>query len=287
MPCFATFMLPKGKNQNNLRDFMILNKFRPGSVFFKLRTLCLQLLALSVFSCNKTANINGNKAFVALTHVAYGVGSLNLFFPNSGDSLLTSGISFGSTTGIAGNPYDTATSRISDMQLIGDTLFLSGNANFQQGTRYSIFAYDSLDARSIALLILQDNLSIPVDTFVNFRFMNFSPGSKIGLRFVYIHDTTIYLHDTTTVDSVHIAVRDTVDIPPSLFVGYNPDPASYKFNYTAHIGSNQVFAFMDTSFRKLGSVQFDSTKTYNIYLQGYFNPAGPEDTLKLMSIRLN
>jgi hypothetical protein len=287
MPCFATFMLSKGKNQNNLCDFMILNKFRPDSVFFKLRTVCLQLLALSLFSCNKTANISGNKAFVALTHVAYGVGSLNLFFPNSGDSLLPARISFGNTSGIAGNPYDTATSRISDMQLIGDTLFLTGNAGFQQGTRYSVFAYDSGNAKSIALLILQDNLTTPRDTLVNFRFMNFSPGSQIGLRFVYIHDTTIFFIDSMKLDSVHIAVRDTVDIPPSLFVGYNPDPPSYKFNYTAHIGANQVFAFEDTSIRKLDPVQFDSTKTYNIYLQGYFHPTPLQDSLKLMSVRLN
>jgi hypothetical protein len=282
MPCFATFMFPKGKNQNNLRDFMILNKFSPNSVFFKLRAICFQLLALSVFSCNKTANINGNKAFVALTHVAYGVGSLNLFFPISGDSLLPAGIFFGSTSGIAGNPYDTVTSRISDLQLSGDTLFLTGNAGFQQGTRYSVFAYDSLNASSIALLILQDNLSTPVDTLVNLRFLNFSPGSEIGLRFVYIHDTTIHLRDTT----VHIAVRDTVDIPPSFFVGYNPDPASYKFNYTAHIGANQVFAFTDTSFIRLDALQFDSTKSYNIYLEGYFNSSA-QDSLRIKSIQLN
>jgi hypothetical protein len=283
MPCFITFMLSKGKNQNNLRDFMILNKFRPDSACFKTSTLCLQLLAFSLFSCNKTANINGNKAFVALTHVAYGVGALNLFFPNNGDSLLTAGISFGITSGVAGYPYDTATSRISEMQLTGDTLFLTGNAGFQQGARYSVFAYDTLDARSIALLIVQDNVTVPVDTLVNFRYMNFSPGSEIGLRFVYIHDTTVVLPDTT----VHIVVRDTVNILPSLFVGYNPDPASYKLNNTAHIGSNQVFAYVDTSFKRLGTIQLDSTKSYNIYLQGYFNSTTPQDSLQLKSVRLN
>jgi hypothetical protein len=267
MPCFITFTLSKGKNQNNLRDFMILNKFRPDSACFKTSTLCLQLLAFSLFSCNKTANINGNKAFVALTHVAYGVGALNLFFPNNGDSLLTAGISFGITSGVAGYPYDTATSRISEMQLTWDTLFLTGNAGFQQGARYSVFAYDTLDARSIALLIVQDNVTVPVDTLVNFRYMNFSPGSEIGLRFVYI--------------------RDTVNILPSLFVGYNPDPASYKLNNTAHIGSNQVFAYVDTSFKRLGTIQLDSTKSYNIYLQGYFNSTTPQDSLQLKSVRLN
>jgi hypothetical protein len=169
------------------------------------------------------------------------------------------------------------------MQLKGDTLFLTGNANFQQGTHYSIFAYDSLDARSIALLILQDNFIIPVDTLVNFRFMNFSPGSKIGLEFVYVNDKTINLQDTT----IYIAVRDTIVISPSLFVGYNPDPSSYKFNYTAHIGSNQVFAFMDSSVRKLGTVQFDSTKSYNVYLEGYFNPTTAQDSLQIKTILLN
>ncbi len=280
MTCFATFMLLKGKNQNNPREFMILNKFSSLSLFRKLRVLCLQLFALSLFSCNKTADINGNKAFIGLTHVAYGVGPLNLFFPNDGDSLLAARISFGNTSGIPGYPYDTATSRISDMQLLGDTVLLAGNAAFQQGAYYSIFAYDSMDIKSIALLILQNHVVTPVDTVVNLRFLNFSPGSQIGIKLIYVRDIKI-------TDSLTIFVRDTVNIPPSLFVGYDPNPASYPISYTAHIGENQVFAYNDSNIKSLGKIQLDSTKTYNLYLQGNFYSVSPQDTLQLISVRLN
>lgn len=280
MTCFATFTLLKGKNQTNPREFMILNKFSSLSLSGKLRIFVLQFFAIGIFSCNKTANINGNKAFVGLTHVAYGVGPLNVFFPNDGDSLMASRISFGNTSGISGYPYDTATSRISDMQLLGDTVLLSGNAAFQQGAYYSIFAYDSMDIKSIALLILQNNVVTPVDTVVNLRFLNFSPGSQIGLKLIYVRDIKI-------TDSLTIFVRDTVNISPSLFVGYDPNPASYTFRYTAHIGENQVFAYSDSAIRSLGTIQFDSTKSYNLYLQGNFHSVSPQDSLQLKSILLN
>jgi hypothetical protein len=286
--CFANFMHSKGKNQNNPREFMILNKFSNFSIARKLKSFSLQLLALSLFSCYKTANINANKAFVALTHVAYGVGSLNIAL--DGENLLPNRIPFGTTSGTPGSPYDTTTSRISQMQLMGDTVLLAGNAAFQQAEYYSIFAYDALNINTIAILILQDNLVIPKDTLVNFRFLNFSPGSTIGIRLIYTHDTTI----TTILDTIHISVRDTVNISPSPFVGYNPNPVSYPFNHTAHIGKNQVFAFVDSArpaadssnFRSLGALQLDSTKSYNIYLQGYFNAGSGQDSLQIKSVQL-
>src|SRR4030095_15460948 len=212
-PCFANFVHSKGKNQNNPREFMILNKFSNFSLGRKLKSFSLQLLALSLFSCNKTANINANKAFVALTHVAYGVGSLNIAL--DGENLLPNRIPFGTTSGTPGSPYDTTTSRISQMQLLGDTVLLAGNAAFQQAEYYSIFAYDALNINTIAILILQDNLVIPKDTLVNFRFLNFSPGSTLGIRLIYTLDTLI-------LDTIHISIRDTVNISPSPFVGYNP-----------------------------------------------------------------
>lgn len=294
MPCFATFTLSKGKNQDNPREFMILNKFSTNSLVYKLKIFSLQLFALSLFSCNKSANINANKALVALIHVAYEVGPLNINF--NGDTLLDAGISFGSHSGTATNPYDTNVSRISELQLFGDTVNLSGNAAFQQNVHYSIFAYDTLNTESIALLILQDNLLIPVDTLVNFRFLNFSPGSQIGLKMIYTHDTTIYTQDIATAkrDTLNIAVRDTVVISPSLFVGYNPNPVSYPINHTAHVGVNQVFAFVDSpnpladssNFKKLDSLTLISTKSYNIYLQGYFGSHTPQDSLQIKSIQL-
>jgi hypothetical protein len=295
MPCFATFTLSKGKNQDNPREFMILNKFSTISLVRMLKTFSLQFFALSLFSCNKSANINANKALVALIHVAYEVGPLNINF--NGDSLLDAGISFGGHSGTATNPYDTTVSRISELQLFGDTVNLSGNAAFQQNVHYSLFAYDTLNTESIALLILQDNLLIPVDTLVNFRFLNFSPGSQIGLKLIYTHDTTIYIQDIadpTNLDTLNISVRDTVVISPSFFVGYNPNPVSYPINHTAHIGFNQVFAFVESSiplsdssnFKRLDPLTLDSTKSYNIYLQGYFGSHTPQDSLQIKSIQL-
>ena len=286
MGCFGTFTLKKGKNQINPREFMILNKFSRLSLSGRLIIYSLQLFAISLFSCNKTANITGNKAYVGLTHVAYGVGPLNLVL--DGDSLISQGIPFDTTSGTPGFPYDTTVSRISEVQLVGDSVLLKGNSIFQQNAHYSIFAYDSLDINSIALLTLQDYTVTPVDTLSNFRFLNFSPGSLIGLKIIYVED----FHFN---DSVTIFIRDTVIIPASYFVGYNPDPSVYPIRYSAHIGMNQVFAWVDSSrpridssnFRRMTPIQFDSTKSYNLYLDGYFYPSSSQDSLHLKSVRLN
>jgi hypothetical protein len=268
---------------------MILNKFRHRSLFHLCKALSLQLLAISLFSCAKTANSNANKSYVALTHVAYGVGPLNLAL--DGDSLIPAPVAFGNTSGTQGYPYDTTTSRVDFMQLIqGSDILLGGNSAFQQGTHYSIFAYDTLDQRSISLIILQDNPSFRTDTIVNFRFLNFSPGSQIGIKLIYAHDTTIR-------DTILIKVRDTVVIPLSLFVGYNPNPALYPFIYNAHVGKNQVFAYIDSArprsifdssnFKRLDTLQFDISKSYNIYLQGYFDSTSAQNKLQIKSVQLN
>lgn len=48
-PCFATFMLSKGKSQINPREFMILNKFRPVTLLNRAKAVGLQLLAFCLF----------------------------------------------------------------------------------------------------------------------------------------------------------------------------------------------------------------------------------------------
>ena len=75
---------------------MILNKFSSISIF-RLRKVGLQFLALSLFSCNKTANINANKSFVSVTHVAYGVGPLTV--TANGTPFYSGTLSFSNTTG--------------------------------------------------------------------------------------------------------------------------------------------------------------------------------------------
>jgi hypothetical protein len=276
---------------------MIFNKFRP--IFFcnRIKALSLQLLALSLFSCNKSANINANKSFVGLTHVAYGLGPISLTL--DGKLLFANPLAFGLTTGLDGNPYDTTVSRISDMNIFlaqDTTMSIHGNAAFQQGYHYSIFFYDTLDHNSVTLIILQDNPPVYYDTVTSFRFMNFSPGSNIGLKLIYKND--YYINDTFLV-----SVRDTTIIGPSQFVGYNPNPGFYTFSWTAHNGINQVFAFWDsanptidslnpaldsTNFMRLDSLQFDSTKSYNVYLQGFLDsPNSQQNKLQIKSVRVN
>lgn len=268
---------------------MILNKFKPATFINKIKAIGFQLLAFSLFSCNKSANINANKSFAGLTHVAYGVGPISLTI--DGKLLFANPLAFGLTTGVDGNRYDTTISRISEMSifLAQDTsMNIHGNVAFQQGNHYSIFFFDTLDQRSVSLIILQDNPPVFYDTITTFRFMNFSPGSSIGLKLIYTRDYFI--------DTIHVQVRDTVIIGPSQFVGYNPNPAYYIFNQYVHIGINQVFAFWDsanpaldsTNFLRLDSLQFDSTKSYNIYLQGFLDsPNSQQNKLQIKSVRVN
>jgi hypothetical protein len=276
---------------------MIFNKFRLTSFCDKIKALCLQLLALSLFSCNKSANINANKSFVGLTHVAYGVGPISLTL--DGTLLFTNPLAFGLTTGVDGNPYDTTISRISYMDIFlaqDSSMSVHGNAAFQQGNHYSIFFFDTLDSRSVSLIILQDNPPVYYDTITTFRFMNFSPGSSIGLKLIFTKD--YYINDT-----ILVSVRDTTIIGPSPFIGNNPNPVYYTFSQYVHIGMNQVFAFWDSAnptidslnpaldsanFLRLDSLQFDSTKSYNVYLQGFLDsPNSLQNKLQIKSVRVN
>jgi hypothetical protein len=264
---------------------MILKKYMPISIFRRIRGLSLQLMALSLFSCNKTANINANNSFVALFHVAYGVGDLNMTFNQK--PLFTTPIPFGQHTGdTTGNPYNTTTSRISEMNIFlasDSSVNVKGNAAFQQGTHYSVFFFDTLNPTTVSLIILQDNPPVRRDTLTSIRYINFSPDLSLGLRLVYKNDYTI--------DTFHVVVRDTVNIGPEVFVGNNPTPGSYLFNNLVHIGINQVFAFVDSGNSvktfPLGNLQFDSTKSYNVYLQGFPDSSSEQNKLKVKSVRVN
>ncbi|HSZ33320.1 MAG TPA: hypothetical protein VK772_08410 [Puia sp.] len=274
-----------------------MNKSKPGFFSGKIKTFGLQLLALSLFSCNKSTTNYGDKSFVGLTHVAYGVGPIGMTI--DGTSLFSNPLSFGNTSGIDGNPYDTTISRVSQMNifLAQDTsMNIHGNTAFQQGNHYSIFFFDTLDSRSLSLIIFQDNPPIIYDTFTTIRFMNFSPGTSYGLKFIYTKD--YFINDTFL-----ISVRDTINTPLSPFVGYNPNPSIYTFNQFVHIGVNQVFAYTDSvnprvdlinpsldsaNFIKLDSLQFDSLKNYNIYLQGFRDSASSsQNKFQIKSVRLN
>jgi hypothetical protein len=274
---------------------MILNKFSNRSLTHTLKVFSLQLLAVSLFSCNKSANINANKAYLSLTHVAYGVGPLNLVVDQSNNiPLFSVPDSFGMVTGVPGDPYDTTTSRVNFMRLVlakDTSTLLQGNSAFQQQTRYSIFAFDStVNQQPLSLIIFQDNLPIRLDTIVNLRYLNFSPGPiPWGLKLINTRNDVPYY-------------ADTVLIGASYFVGYNPSPTSYGY-YQVRIGKYQVFAYTDSTnphvtqgpprvvdssnFVNLGMLTIDSTRNYNIYIQGFYKQDTGVNRFQLKSVRLN
>jgi hypothetical protein len=265
---------------------MILNKFRRHSFFYNLKAFSLQLLAFSLVCCNKEANSNGNKAFVNVTHTAYNTGPVTLSF--DGILLFTSPLSYGQTTQNANGPYDTTTAGVQNLQIFqGSNAILSGNTALQQGTHYSLFVYDTLNQNSLKVIVFQDFQANRTDTLTYIRYLNFTPGSDIGILVIFPRDTTL---------PVKASYRDTVIIGPSFFVGYNPNPSLYQQPFSVHIGKNQVFAFVDSArpnaidssnFRYMGSFQFDSTVNYNVFLQGFADSLSGINKFQLKTFPLN
>ena len=270
---------------------MILNKFRH---IFRGRSGALTLLffAVNLFSCKKTANINANKAYVNVTHTAYRTGPLTMNF--DGVQLFPDSLAFGETTINGTSPYDTTTAGVHDLQVVlnvNDSVLISGNTALQQGAYYSMFVYDTLDTRTISVIIFQNSHGAGTDTTSYIRFLNFTPGSRIGIKVVYPRNTT---------GKIKASYRDTVNIGPSNFVGYNPNPTIYGFS-PVHIGKNDIYAFVDSSrpyrdpsdpskdssnFIRMGSLTFDSTRNYNVYLQGFPRTAGA-DSFQVKSVLIN
>jgi len=253
---------------------MLLNKFNPLSFFRFLRIFGLPFILWSLFSCSKTANSHENKSYLGVTHVAYGVAPISVSL--SGTPLFSLPLAFGQTTGVVGNPYNTITAGIQYMSIdTGTKSIINGNAAFQQGARYSLFVYDSLDQRSVGVIVFQDILGDNVGTY--YRFLNFTPGYSLGL----------YLTNKI----------DTFTIDPVEYLGYNPQPTAYPFktlNYRT--GRYGIRVFYDSAnynvdssnVRQLtDSLEFDSTKVYNIYLQGFYHSSSGPDSLSLKSVRLN
>src|SRR5450432_1496678 len=169
-------MLSKSKKRTNLQEFMILNKFRLRLFGYSIWVLGFGISAF-ISSCNKSANSNANKSYLAVTHTAYQTNPLTLDF--NGIPLFAGPLAYGQTTGYAGNPYDTVTTGVQGLGVFdGTAQLLGGNAAFQQNAHYSMFIYDSLDTRSLATLILKDDQATQSDTMTSVRFLNFSPGTS-------------------------------------------------------------------------------------------------------------
>jgi hypothetical protein len=267
---------------------MILNKFRqrPGyDSYSHWKALPLMFLISSLFCCKKTVNADANKSFVNVIHTAYNTGPITISI--GGVPLFTTPLSFGQSTGTDTNPYDTTTAGVQELQLFqgSTTALLSGNTALQQQSYYSLFVYDSLDQNSIKVIVFQNSVGSRTDTLTYIRYLNFSPGSLIGIKVVYPRDTTGF---------IKASGRDTVNIGPSYFVGYYPNPALYLFS-TVHIGTNNIYAFVDSAnpridssnFRFLGPLEFDSTMNYNVYLQGFLDSVSGANQFQVKSFLIN
>ncbi len=255
---------------------MILNKFSSASLAARLKTICLQLIALSLFSCNKTANISANKAFVSFMHVAYHVEPLTL---KINDSTLFLAIPYDSATG---HPYGTVTSQISNTSVFeNNDSFLSGFSSFRQGAFYSIYVYDTLDRNSKSMIILQDNPPLNTDSTVSIRYMNFTPSSLIGLLLINKRQDIPF-------------AGDTIVISPAPFVGLNNNPAAYIFRPIL-AGIYDVFAFTDSTraapdsanIRFMGNFPFSITSNYNFILMGFGNDTAGQYKLQFKPVALN
>jgi hypothetical protein len=260
---------------------MILNKFSSVSLSGRLKILSLQLIALSLFSCNKTANISANKAFVSFTHVAYQVGPLTL---RINDSNVFTAIPYDSATG---HPYASVTSQVSNTSILesSDT-FLTGFSSFRQGAHYSIYAYDTVAAGTLeaslkSMIILQDNPPLNSDTTISIRYMNFTPSSSIGLLLINTRHAIPVSYDT-----VVISIED--------FVGANINPSAYIFQPIL-AGNYNVISFIDSArpapdgsnFRQMGNWTFNITSNYNFLLMGFGNLDSGQYKLQFKPVALN
>lgn len=256
---------------------MILNKFSSVSLAARLKTISLQLIVLSAFSCNKTANINANKAFVSFTHVAYQVDPLTLII---NDDTLFKAIPYDSATGA---PYASVTSQVSNTSILeNNDIFLSGFSSFRQGAHYSIYIYDTLDAGTKSMIILQDNPPLNSDTTVSIRYMNFTPSSSMGLLLV------------NTRHGSNPNAYDSIVISPEIFVGFNINPAAYTFRPLL-AGNYDVTAFTDSArpapdgsnLRKMGNWTFNIISNYNFNLMGFVNDTAGQYKLQFKPVALN
>jgi hypothetical protein len=219
----------------------------------------LLLIFMISTGCNKNINAQANKSYLSVTNAAPGAPPVDVYFENN--ILTTSGqLGYCVTTGVPGQPYDTATAGVHPFRISsGTTNFADGNIAFGLNKYYSVFVYDTLSNNTLKTVVLQDGLiSTAADTLCAARYLNLSP-------------------DTTLFEIVLTNQVDTVFLPFSPFIGSNPDPNSLDpFQTTLVQGSYGVLALVDsTNHIPLDSVTFTGGKCYTIYVTGFYNQTGP------------
>ncbi len=253
----------------------------PGPVNMKTTQRNLGLLALVLLlalasSCNKNINANSNKAFMEVTNAAPGIAPLYIYFSGGPLGQDTAAVPFDSTTGVPGAHYLDAIAGVHNLQIYSGlppdtTSYVNGNTALANSHYYSMFTYDTAANGGLAVLILQDEFSLPPDTSALVRFINLSP------------DTTSYAIEFTN-------LVDTFSFGFVRFVGSRPSTGNLSpFPYYITQGSYGVFASIDTLNSPnrvlLDSVTIYGGKMYSIYTTGLIG--APTDSLSIHLLQHN
>jgi hypothetical protein len=165
------------------------------------------------------------------------------------------------STGVPGNPYDTAIAGIHAFKISsGSNDLASGNIAFSLGHYYSVFVYDTVLNNSVKTLVLQDDVGATYsDTVSATRYLNLAP-------------------DSTLFDIILTNQVDTSSYGFVPFVGPSPVPGSLSpFQNNIIQGSYGVIAYVDSvHYIPLDSIIFVGGKTYTVFVTGFYNGTGAE-----------
>jgi len=223
-----------------------------GKIFF----LIIAMLIFFIIACNKNIDSAANKAYLSVTHISPDAPPLDIFF--EGNKLNTSGqLFFDSTTGVPGDPYLTAIAGIHNLKLSsGSQSFVDGSIALQRTHHYSLFAYDSLvNGDSLRRLILEDQLSAPVDTISLVRFLNFC-------------DTSFYLGLVNATDTVALTYLRKIQS--------NTDPTTLLYSRIKS-GAYQIITAKDSVLPFfLDSLSVTGGKIYTVFITGNTESTNPK-----------
>ncbi len=215
-------------------------------------------------ACSKNNNgttitTTGN-SYVSVTNASASSQSYNAYIDSS--NITTSApLTFGSTTGSAGNPYDAVIAGSHQVKLSanGTTFIVDTSINFAANQHYSVFAYDtSMAGGNLKTLILTDNLSAPASGQSEIRFLPLSPNTSAM--------TVLLVNGTDT-----LSLKNTAYIGASV---YSMDSLSA---YTAlSSGTYQVVVnnLENINLLTADSVTLASGKIYTLYSKGYSGLTG-------------
>ena len=161
---------------------------------FKLNKLAAIAVLLVLFSsCSKSDDgiISGN-AKLTVTYASTNGQAIDVYVDDA--KITPAPLSFGTTTGLAGNPYLTVDAGTRNVRISpnGTVNYVQGAIPFETDGTYSIFVLDTLSATStLKGLILTDNLTSPAAGKAHIRFLHLSPDADtIDVDFAKVGDTT-------------------------------------------------------------------------------------------------